>query len=170
MCLIVASEAGFSSGKRGLLVEFADFGVELVERLAKRSGQGIVGREQDILGRFDAALTTYQEALQLAREIEDKRALGTILLNFGVLRGPFAAVLAGSEGVELICAHDRCCTGSGTRKNKGQVLHRSVARNEVRNAGVLFEGAGREERRRPPRARCGRLGRQAQVAQDALDH
>ena len=52
----------------------------------------------------------------------------------------------------------------------GPCEHGSVARNEVRNAGVLLEGARREERRRPPWARRGHLGRQAQVAQDALDH
>ena len=45
-----------------------------------------------------------------------------------------------------------------------------MARHDVRHAGVCFDVAGREEGRRPPRARRGRLGRQAQVAQDALDH
>src|SRR5450759_4055507 len=48
--------------------------------------------------------------------------------------------------------------------------HRSRARVEGRAPRVLVEGARQEERRRPSRARCRHLGRQTQMAQDALNH
>ena len=48
-------EASFSGGKSGLLVKFVDFGCELVESEAQRSGQVVaVGQERIPLGPQEA--------------------------------------------------------------------------------------------------------------------
>ena len=59
-------------------------------------------------------------------------------------------------------------TGGHTSGESAPGGHRSLPRNDVRNAGVPLEGA-RGEKRSPPWARRAHLGRQPQVAQEALD-
>ena len=55
--VIVTVEASFSGGKGGLLVEFLDFGVELVEGGAKRAGQQVVlGEQRGPVGPEDAQI------------------------------------------------------------------------------------------------------------------
>jgi hypothetical protein len=66
MGLVVKLEASFSGGKHGLLVDFADLDVQVVERGAKGTGQLIVrGQQGRPFGSQDAEIELRREERHL---------------------------------------------------------------------------------------------------------